>query len=161
MSAIGDHEIYALFGQAAQYLLIYLLFIKPLGIVFNITVFKMQLSYRRQMGVATFWLALFHVVTLIVDRQIYTLAEFTGMDNFLLYGFVAIVGMTILAITSNNISQKFLGKYWKKIQYLSYPTLYFTLLHVALLEQELLMFFAISTAFIVLKFLEFKKVRFR
>ena len=65
----------------------------------------------------------------------------------------------ILGLTSNKMSQKLLKKNWKRVQYLSYAALFLVLLHVSLAEGEIGLFFLVGGLFIVLKVLEFKKVK--
>ena len=157
---IPSRDTFIYYGRAAQFLLIYILFIKPLAHVFNIKWMRRHIAYRRQFGVATVWFALFHALMFIYDRELYYFQDFQGIGNYLPYGAVAIVGMSILGLTSNNYSVRLLKRNWKRVQYLAYPTLFFTLLHSSMARGEMPFVIVVSTLFIILKTLEWKGIKF-
>jgi sulfoxide reductase heme-binding subunit YedZ len=156
-----DFRIFKLFGQAAQLLLIYLLFIKPLGVVFNIKFFQKQLSFRRQYGLASFWLAFFHFLNLFFAKRLFNLGFFINTNSYLFYGALAISSMLIVALTSNDFSMKKLRKNWKTVQRFAYPSLFLVLIHSGLAEKELEKVFVVGGAYLILKILEFSKVKIR
>lgn len=155
----GEADIFRLYGTLAQLLLIYVLFIKPIGVIFNFKWMTRQLAYRRQLGVASFWLSLFHAVMFVFDRGIYSIDRYMGIDNYLFYGMLAMIGILILGVTSNNRSVAFFKSKWKKIQYLAYPSLFLVLLHVSMVRGNMLWFYSLGGIYVVLKILEWKKVK--
>jgi sulfoxide reductase heme-binding subunit YedZ len=91
---------------------------------------------RRMFGVFGFFYALLHFVTYVVFYQ--------GLDfgailndvvnrNFILFGFLALVLLTPLAITSTNKSVKLLGYVrWQRLHWLVYPAGALAALHFIL-----------------------------
>ncbi len=51
------------------------------------------------------------------------------LTNYLFIGVFAMLGMVVLAATSNFYSIKMFGKSWKKIQWIAYPVLFLGKLH--------------------------------
>jgi sulfoxide reductase heme-binding subunit YedZ len=158
--AFPQRSTFIYFGKASEYLLAYLLMIKPLGKIFNIKFFITQLSFRRQMGIMTFWLALFHSVMFIYLYEIYEISKFTDVQNFRFYGAVSMIGLCILAVTSNNFAVRTLKKYWKRLHRLVYLIFLFLLIHSSLAGGEYLWRAVLGVTYFVLKVLEFKGVRF-
>lgn len=155
----NNGETFSLMGEAAEILLVFLLFISPLAKIFPLTPIRKLMPYRRQIGVATFWLALFHAGGLIASWELYYLSWYFDPNDHFLYGLIALIGMIILGVTSNNISFRFFQKNWKKIQYLAYPTLFFTLLHSSMASGEMEKFFVVGGVYVVLKVMEWKGVK--
>lgn len=58
--------------------------------------------------------------------------KYWSMDNFALFAHLADISAILLLITSNNLSKKLLGSWWKKIQKLSYVYFYGSALYVYL-----------------------------
>lgn len=157
---VRDPEILNIFGWVAVWLLVFLLFIKPLGLIYNVMWMKRWVGYRRQLGVATFWFAFFHSVMFIYTYKFYELFNYVGWNNYLFYGIVAMIGMMILAVTSNRYSLKRLRTGWKSVQHLVYPVFALTLIHVGMIRGEMVQFGIIIAMYASLKYLEFRKVRF-
>lgn len=148
---IPDRELFSFMGQVAQILVIIILFLKPVVKILRIKFFSQFLIYRRQLGVASFWFFAFHALGFWQLYSLTNINSFTNPQRHLMYGALAAIGMTILAITSNNWSVKKLKTNWKKIQYLAYPTLFLILYHAALSERELGNFYIIGGLWIILK----------
>lgn len=156
VASIGwpQKDTFLFFGEVAQFLLFGILFIKPIAVISGIAWLRRNLAYRRQLGVMAFWTALFHSVLFIYDKELYSVSDFVGFDNYLSYGAWALVGMIILGITSNTVSVRLLKRNWKRVQYIAYPTLFLTLLHTAMIEGELAKFFVIGGVYSILKIVE-------
>lgn len=154
-----SNGIFREFGSWAEAGLVVILFLKPVACILPFAFLKRALTYRRQMGVATFWLALFHSVGLMYLYGLWSPGEFLGLSNMLLYGGVAMIMLIFLGVTSNNVSVRFLKGNWKRIQYLAYPTLFLVLLHASLFEGSLGKFLFVGGVFVALKWLEVKKFR--
>lgn len=150
----GGLDTYRLFGQAAQIALIFTLFIKPVAKIVNIKELRRLLVYRRQYGIATFWLFAFHGFGMWKTYQLKDFGLYLNPQLNLMYGALAGLGLVILAITSNDKSVRALGKLWKKIHYLAYPVLFLAMYHAAMAEYEFGGFWFGTISFIVLKILE-------
>jgi DMSO/TMAO reductase YedYZ heme-binding membrane subunit len=149
-------HVFAQFGSAAMALLIALLFLKPIAMITQMRLLQRLLIYRRQVGVAMMWLALFHTIGLIHPEKIVDVANYS-MDNFVLYGAIAMVGTLLLGITSNDYSMRLLKGNWKKLHYAAYPILLLTLIHAGMASGEMMKIFVITGMFLILKTLEWNK----
>jgi DMSO/TMAO reductase YedYZ heme-binding membrane subunit len=88
------------------------------------------------------WYGVMIAVTATTDA---TLALFTGLfaggtfgqvtaHSFLVAGFAMVLILLPLALISNNRAQRWLGRYWKKFQKLTYAVWFLLFVHLALLE---------------------------
>ncbi len=159
-SVVVERELYTFYGTLAEIGLIFILLLKPISQISGWISLRQLVGLRRPMGVTVFWLALFHGAMLIYERNLLW-SDMMGLDNYLFYGVVALLGMIILGITSNNFSLRTLKKNWKRVQYLAYPVLFLTLLHSAMAEGEMIKFYVVSTLFVALKVWAHQKTRKR
>lgn len=144
----GDHY-YSDLGERAEQLLLIVMFLKPASVLLRkIGLLRTGLAYRRQLGVATFYFAFFHVLG--YAAVIETPAWVAFIDSLgtpfldLWYGALALAVMFMLYITSNRISQKTFGKAWKWIQRAGYVLLSLVYVHSGLVEGD-----GIGTAVVV------------
>ena len=85
---------------------------------------------RRYFGVAAFAYALLHTVFYLLDTGLSVetiVGEFLELGIWT--GWLAFVIFIPLAMTSNNVSQRFLRRRWKQLQRLVYPAAVLTLMH--------------------------------
>ncbi|MEM7184139.1 MAG: adenylate/guanylate cyclase domain-containing protein [Spirochaetota bacterium] len=102
--------------------------------------FRPLLIHRRHLGIATALVATVHATfTFLLHTQgdLSLLTMGSSPDSlatvpFLLWGFLALCILSLLAITSNQYSLNKLGKYWKTLHILIYPAYFFAVLHVML-----------------------------
>lgn len=147
-------------GSWSWILVMLILFVKPLGVIFKSRLLMMIVSLRRELGVAAFWMFLFHGAGLIWMDQLFDLNLFLDWRGYLFWGGVAGVGMILLGLTSNNFSVKWLGKNWKRLQYVAYPVLFFATAHKTMVEERTVVpAIAIFTVFVVLKVVEKWRVK--
>ncbi len=139
-------------GIIAERMLIFILFIKPIAVIFRSKTLLRYMPYRKELGIAIFWFAIFHAVGLIIKYKIFNINDYLG--PLLITGLLGIIGLFILAITSNKYSMKKFKKNWKKLQYLAYPTLLLTLLHSAIAQGNINKFYILGGLFILLKITE-------
>lgn len=159
---MASKSLYSNFGQAALIVIVAILFLKPIAKISNIKILKRLLIYRRQFGIASFWLFVFHAFGKFQMIQGYaTLELYLNPKVNILYGLLAGIGMIVLGITSNDWAVRKLKTNWKRIQYISYPVLFLILYHSALAEDEIIRFYIISVLFVLLKILEWSKVSFK
>lgn len=153
----GESRFFAQFGSIALILIMFNLFLKPVALVTKNGIASLLLTLRREIGVASFWFYLFHSVGMVTIYK-FTPADFAGLDNFLLYGSLAGMGMWILGLTSNNVAQRFLKQNWKKVQMVAYPVLFLALFHGSKAENAIEKFYLFSTLYVFFKVLQYKKV---
>lgn len=110
-----EHEM----GERALQLLVLGLAVTPLRRFFGVNLMR----FRRALGLLTFtYVALHLLVWLLLDVQIISqiLADIAKRP-YITIGMVGFVLMLPLAVTSNNISVKRLGRRWKRLHLLTYP----------------------------------------
>jgi sulfoxide reductase heme-binding subunit YedZ len=87
--------------------------------------------FRRQLGVLAFFMAVTHVGYMSWIRKI--ASGENPLDSVFKYqqtGFAAFAIFLLLWVTSNDISMRFLGKWWRYLQRLSYLSVIALILHV-------------------------------
>ena len=99
----------------------------PFFILFGIN----NLFVRQAMGIATAVWSLLHFIIFLAAVGV--LETFTQANY--IAGFVAVLILIPLLITSNRKSMKKLKRNWKKLQSFSYVAIFLSLLHVALLDK--------------------------
>ena len=121
---------------------------------------------RRAIGVASFGYAALHTYFYIRYVGSFDLVVLEAVDIAFLLGWIALLMLIVLAITSNQTSVRKLGQAWKPLQRIAYPTLAFSFLHWWWIEQfipELIYWAAIIAALqimrLVLPKLNLKKKR--
>lgn len=120
------------FGQAALVLLGIVVLpgiLGRLGIEIKLT--RIITLFRRQLGITTFILAFTHYQHVRFAQMISTGFNFK-LVLFEIFGFSALAIMSLLFLTSNNFSQKKLGKWWKRLHRLIYVILWLLVLHTGL-----------------------------
>jgi len=99
----------------------------PFFILFGVN----NLFVRQAMGISTaVWSLLHYIIFLSAEGLLET---FTQVNY--IAGFVAVLIVIPLLITSNRKSMKKLKRKWKKLQSFSYAAIFLSLLHVALLDK--------------------------
>ena len=109
-------ETIHLSGKISVQLLFISLFVTPFILTFpDNYLSKWLLSNRRYFGVASFAYALLHTIVYldrIADKD-RILNDFISLEY--LSGWLGLIIFLLLAITSNNYSQRFMGRHWKKL----------------------------------------------
>ena len=104
----------------------------PFFILFGVS----NLFVRQAMGIATAVWSLLHFIIFLAAEGL--LETFTQVNY--IAGFLAILILIPLFITSNRKSMKRLKANWKKLQSLSYAAIFLSLLHIVLLEKTWLIY---------------------
>ncbi len=124
--------LYHISGEFAIRWMTAVLTCTPFFILFGIK----NLFVRQAMGIATaVWSFLHFIIFIVAEGFIET---FTQVNY--IAGFVAVLIIIPLLITSNRKSMKKLKRNWKKLQSFSYAAIFLSLLHVALLEKTWLIY---------------------
>ncbi|MDP5120342.1 MAG: ferric reductase-like transmembrane domain-containing protein, partial [Spirosomaceae bacterium] len=95
--------------------------------IFGVT----NLFVRQAMGIATAVWSILHFVIFIIAEGF---AETFTQANYVA-GFIAVLILIPLLLTSNSKSMKLLKRKWKKLQQFAYAAIILSLLHVVLLEK--------------------------
>lgn len=150
-------------GNWAINLFIFIMFIKPFSVFFSkCKMLKKLVLWRKELGIAIFYLAFFHMVGIFIATDLWSYPRewISGFENIpILLGTISLMLMFVLYLTSNRISLKKMKKNWYKLHYLSYPALFFALLHKFGLEKDsYIPAFVVFVVFVALKVFEWKKL---
>ena len=127
-------------GEWALELLWILLFIPILAKVFNQSLAKKFIPWRKEIGILMGMIALTHGLQYFAFGGIIQSIsnEMFWIKNlnmpFFVSGLIALVISTVLLVTSNLYSQKKLKKYWKHLHRFVYPLLVIVLVHVIFIK---------------------------
>ena len=118
----------AWFGRIS--LLVLLIVITP-GILgrFNIQIriSRILTLYRRRLGILVFLLGFTHYHIISLPKLVGT--EPNVLPPFQIFGLTALVILFVMFLTSNNFSQRRLGKWWKRLHRLIYVVVLLILIH--------------------------------
>ncbi len=155
---------YKEFWEYAWYLLIVIMFVRPLADITKLRVLKLITSLRKELGIIVGSFSLAHVIGYFLERNVplsllWDSIMWDPMGYLWVWMFAFIIAI-ILTATSNIFSMKKLWKYWKKLQRLSYLMFIFVLMHIAFIKWEyipqLILFLLYSTVYI----LAYKKISY-
>lgn len=96
-----------------------------------------MILFRRQVGILMYFMALMHSMYISTIPAI--INNSFSLENLPSNGLTGVLTLSILFpvwITSNDLSQKYMGKWWKIIQRLTYFAMISLFLHVALVEKS-------------------------
>ena len=117
-------------GDWAAWLLVAAMAVTPLRLLAPRAGWSQWLMRRRRaLGVATFGYALFHTLVYLVRKAQPALIIQEGARPDLLAGWIALAVLLALALTSNDVSVRWLGRRWKALHRLVYPAAALTFLH--------------------------------
>jgi sulfoxide reductase heme-binding subunit YedZ len=146
-------------GIAAEIMLFIVLFVKPFAVFFpGMRIFSRLVGMRRQLGLSTFFLALAHFLyfVLLSGQQPHS-AFWSAVSSggALRYGALALFLLIVISSSSIWFIIKFLKRWWKRVQRLSYLVLPLVLLHVTLVSGRSFWFMGVVLgAYVVLKGIE-------
>lgn len=156
----AQHSFFRFLGEWAEWSLVFLLLIKPIAVILRSSFLKRAVYYRRELGLLSFWLFVFHATGFIIIKNMSV--QNVLSTPYLWWGVLAGITMLVLAITSNNKAASLLKRNWKRVQYFAYPALLLVLAHSSLaMTGNLNKFYLISSIFLVLKIVEFVLVKKR
>lgn len=124
-------------GGASLILTLLLLTLSPLsGLTLSRTLLSLM-TLRRGLGILAAVMAIIHGVGYIDMGSLGVFESgVTPLSIGIGSGSIALTLMTLLLLTSNNLSQKLLKKNWKRIQQLSYIALIFAVIHAVMMSRE-------------------------
>ena len=117
-------------GDWALIFIIVTLMVRPISEILNQ---RKLIAYRRMLGLFSFFYASLHFTSyLVIDLQLNwaELVKDIAKRNFILIGFVTIILMIPLAVTSNKFMIKLMGALrWRQLHFLIYPIAIFGSIH--------------------------------
>lgn len=117
-------------GQGALVMLLCSLAMTPLQ---RLTAWSGWIAFRRQLGLWSFAYAVLHVAAYLYFLLGFDFTGFTAElveRPYIAVGAIALLGLSVLAATSNRGSMRKLGKRWKKLHRIVYPIVFIVLLHM-------------------------------
>jgi sulfoxide reductase heme-binding subunit YedZ len=126
------HEAISVSGDATLIYLALCLTMTPLYIIWGI---RGGLALRKMTGLYAFLFGILHTIAYLADHQFTVLSLFD--EIYIIAGFIAVLIMVPLAITSNRWSMKRLGKNWKRLQRMIYIATIFTAIHLVLIPADI------------------------
>ncbi len=117
-------------GDLAAQLLIVTMAVTPLGLMFPNAVWVRWLkSRRRYLGVTAFGYSLLHMAVYLQRRPNLAFIIEDARQIAMWTGWLALLIMLVLAVTSNNISVRLLGGAWKRLHRVVYFVAVLTFVH--------------------------------
>lgn len=129
-----------------------------LNILYSIS--KFIIGLRRPLGIATFWILFLHFI--LYEIKLYNIGNIDFMsfkEISLLFGLIWIIILFVAFLISNDFSVKYLGKSRKYIQQLLYIAFIWAVLHISIIESNIVWWILIIILFLVLKYFEYKKIK--
>lgn len=127
-----------IFAKLSWFLLIFILYVRPLADIFRWKIFFEIMRYRKWMGIVCGVSAILHAFLFLYKinslGSFFTRSAFWHLDSFLGWGSLALVAMMFPLLTSNLFSQKLLKRNWKRVQQVTYLTFVFTGIHVSMVR---------------------------
>lgn len=125
-------------GQVSLYLFLFTLIPGILKRLKILPLFSASIVlFRRHLGILIYSFALLHSMYLSAIPMLMTQGfNYKSLSTHEVYGSLAVLILFPVWLTSNDFSQKKLGKFWKTIQRLTYIAIIFIFLHVATVNQK-------------------------
>ena len=129
--------LYHVSGEFAIRWMTAVLTLTPVYIIFGVN----NLFVRQAMGIATaVWSILHFIIFILAEGFVETFTQLNYVS-----GFIAVLILIPLLLTSNRKSMKALKKNWKTLQSLAYVAVFLSLLHVAILDKTWIIYAVIVT----------------
>jgi len=144
-----EHQL----GEWGLQVLVFVLAITPMRKLLGLNLIK----FRRALGLIGFFYIVLHLlVWLLLDVQIVSqILNDIAKRPYITVGMAALVLMLPLAITSNNLSIRKLGRKWRKLHLLMYPALILGAVHYVMLvkgwQLEPLIYLAVIVALLLMR----------
>lgn len=115
--------------QSARLLLLTLAITPLLRLLPRAAAIRWLMRRRRDMGLVTFFYAFAHTAAYLVRKSDLRLIVSEGLEAGLLTGWIAFLVFIALAVTSNDVSVRALGRKWRKLHRAVYVAAVLTYLH--------------------------------
>jgi DMSO/TMAO reductase YedYZ heme-binding membrane subunit len=134
--------MHILFAKLSWFLLVVILYIRPLAEITGSKEIRQFMPMRKYLGIACGITAILHVVMYMIDSKMiityFTEGMFWRFSNLFGWGNVAFVALMIPFLTSNRASQQYFKNRWKKLQMFSYLAFICGGIHVSLATHSVL-----------------------
>jgi len=115
--------------QSARLLLLTLAITPLLRLLPRAAAIRWLMRRRRDIGLVTFFYALAHTVAYLVRKSDLQLIASEGLEAGLLTGWIAFLVFIALAVTSNDVSVRAMGRKWRRLHQTVYVAAILTYLH--------------------------------
>lgn len=115
--------------QSARLLLLTLAVTPVMRLLPRAAAVRWMMRRRRDLGLVTFVYALAHTIAYLVRKSDLQLIASEGLEADLLTGWIAFLVFVALAVTSNNVSVRALGRKWRGLHKTVYVAAILTYLH--------------------------------
>lgn len=115
-------------GRTAIYFLMATLAVTPLLRLMRVNLMR----FRRALGLICFTYVICHLLAWVVFDMSFLWAQMlkdVTKRPYLIFGMLAFLMLLVLAVTSNNLSVRRLGRQWRALHRLTYPAAILTVLH--------------------------------
>lgn len=140
---LGANPVETLSHKTGSWTLRFLLLTLAITPLKNLTGWRQPVLLRRMLGLFSFFYACLHVlIWLWLDREFAWSGMLTDIVKrpYITVGFLSVLILTALALTSNIFSMRRLGKRWKKLHQLAYVAALLGVLHyIWLVKADLLL----------------------
>jgi methionine sulfoxide reductase heme-binding subunit len=130
--AAGARPVNDLIHRAGFWALMFLLITLAITPLRRITRYGQLLDVRRMLGVGTFCYAALHISLYVLDEKfdLFKVGSEIVLRIYLLIGFTALTGLTVLAITSNDgMVRRLGGMRWAQLHQIVYVIAFLALIH--------------------------------
>jgi sulfoxide reductase heme-binding subunit YedZ len=132
MNSLGVNPVETIIRTTGDWTLYFLLITLSVTPVRQLLGFKSLIRYRRMLGLYSFFYACMHFLSYIWFDQFFDVAEILKdivKRPFITLGFISLLLMSLLAITSTNKMMQRLKRNWKRVHQLIYPIAMMGVLH--------------------------------
>lgn len=132
MNSLGVNPVETIIRTTGDWTLYFLLITLSVTPARQLLGFKSLIRYRRMLGLYAFFYACMHFLSYIWFDQFFDVAEILKdivKRPFITLGFISLLLMSLLAITSTNKMMQRLKRNWKRVHQLIYPIAVMGVLH--------------------------------
>jgi len=139
---IFNPEVYIYFWKTAFYLLIMIMFSRPLKDIFPKKLSRLRyiIWKRKELWIIIWVFAITHFIGYLLNSwssiSLILNPDIWNFGSYLAWWFLALIISIPLLFTSNKFSMIKLWRNWKRLQYLAYLMFIFVIIHVILIKQE-------------------------
>lgn len=136
-------DTYKEFGSIAWFILIVVMFVRPLRDLFpKCKIFSFLLKFRRELWILVWVFGIAHTLWFAKMMDYSALGLFQDeyvwkASGMLFWGMLALLVSIPLLVTSNGISTKLLWKHWKTLQRLSYAMFVLVAIHIFMIHKDI------------------------
>ncbi|MBU1018294.1 ferric reductase-like transmembrane domain-containing protein [Patescibacteria group bacterium] len=137
-----DQSEFGSFGWAGWWLLIFTVYVRPLSdILPKLGILKTLIMLRKEMGILAGLFILAHGIGFFLKTNNPFPAslwnpKFWNFNTLFGWGMAAFILILIVLLVSNKWGIKYLKRWWKPVQRLTYPVMILSAIHISFAEDE-------------------------